>query len=138
MSARCQGVARTGGFRRLQSPPAAEDRQPSEQHPLGVVEQSMAPLHGRQERLLASGVVRWPPTSSRNRSSSRAAICSTDSNATRAVASSNASGMRPVADTPVLWRALSGRQRESRLDGPGTLEEQLGGRASRHALRRVR
>ena len=68
------------GLGRLQRPAAGEDRQPAQQRPAPA--RSAARSSSRSSRAASAGAAarsRLPPVSRRKRSSSRAAICSTDS-----------------------------------------------------------
>ena len=75
----------------------------------------MAPVHRRPQRLQRGSAVRGPPVSSRKRSDSSVAICSTDSIRSRAAASSIASGSPSSSlQTRGHGRARSRRSARSR------------------------
>ena len=59
---------------RLELEAAGEDREPAEEHPLVRLEEIVAPLERRAQRLLARRAARLPARRRRNRSSSRSAI----------------------------------------------------------------
>ena len=78
----------------------------------------MAPVHRRAQGPVAGHAVRPPAVSSPKLSSSRAAICSTDSTFVLAAASSMASGCRPAGSRPAPPPSRSLREREVGLTAP--------------------